>query len=192
MNILKQISFVVVVLFSITTQAQKFSETIKEERKFPSQSSDNLLVVNNVYGSVIVEGYNGDTVKIEAEINIEGNNQRQLEQGKKEVNVKVESNDDIIYVYLDSPYTSFDLETGRYSHSSQWNQMRYEYTLDFIIKVPSNTNLELSAINDGVIEASNIDAKSISASNINGPITLKNVAGKTYVNALNRDINIID
>ena len=190
MNNIKQISFALMLFFSVTLQAQKFSETVKEERQFPSLSTDNLLVVNNVYGSVIVEGYNGDTVKVEGEIDIEANNQRQLDQGKAEVKVKVESYKNIIYVYLDSPYTKFDLETGRYSHSSNWNQVRYNYTLDFNIKVPKNTSVELSAINDGEIKVSNIDSKTISANNINGPITLENVAGKTDVNALNKDINI--
>ena len=190
MNNIKQISFALMLFFSVTLQAQKFSETVKEERQFPSLSTDNLLVVNNVYGSVIVEGYNGDTVKVEGEIDIEANNQRQLDQGKAEVKVKVETYKNIIYVYLDSPYTKFDLETGRYSHSSNWNQVRYNYTLDFNIKVPKNTSVELSAINDGEIKVSNIDAKTISANNINGPITLENVAGKTDVNALNKDINI--
>ena len=190
MNTLKNISIAIVFLFSTTLQAQKFSETINEEREFPSQSLENLLVVNNVYGSVIVEGYNGKTVQIEGELEIEGNNQRQLDQGKKEVSVKIESYKNIIYVYLDSPYTKFDLETGRYSHSSNWNQVRYKYTLDFKIKVPKNTSIELSAINNGEIKVNNIDAKTISANNINGPITLESIAGKTDVNALNKDINI--
>lgn len=190
MNTLKYINLAVILLFSVSIQAQKFSETIAEERQFPSQSSENLLVVNNVYGSVIVEGYNGNTVQIEGQIDIKGNNQRQLEQGKKEVSVKIESYKNIIYVYLDSPYTKFDLETGRYSHSNNWHQARYTYTLDFKIKVPKQTSVELSAINDGEIRVSNIDAETISANNINGPITLDNVAGKTDVNALNKDINI--
>lgn len=190
MNSLKQISFALILLFSVTIQAQKFSETIKEEAQFPSQSSDNLLVVNNVNGSVIVEGYNGNTVQVEGEIKIEGNNQRQLDQGKAEVNVKVESYKNIIYVYLDSPYTKFDIETGRYGYSNSNNQVRYDFNLDFKIKVPKNTSIELSTVNNGEIRVNNITAKTISANNINGSITLNNIAGKTDVNALNKDINI--
>ena len=99
-------------------------------------------------------------------------------------------------MYLDSPYTTFDPETGRYSHNetNRWdnyrNRDRYNYTLDIKIKVPKNTSVKLNAINGGVIEARGIDAKLISANNINGPITLENIAGQTHVNALNKDINI--
>ena len=191
MNTLKYINLITVLLISLSIQAQKFSETINEERQFPSNSTENLLVVYNVYGSVIVESYSGNTVQIEAKIDIEGNNQRQLEQGKAEVKVKVENYKNNIYVYLNSPYTKFDLETGRYSHSNNWsNNIKYEYNLDFYIKVPKNVSVELSAINQGEVKAKNIDAKTITATNINGPITLENIAGKTYVNALNKDINI--
>jgi hypothetical protein len=178
-------------LFIGTLQAQKHSETIKEDVQFPSQSSDNLLVVYNIEGSVEVEGYSGNTVQVVGDLEIKGNNTRQLEQGKSEISMKVASHNDIIYVYLDTPDTKFNPETGRYGHNNNnWNGNRYHYTLDIKIKVPRSTNLELSTINKGVVVAKNIDANDISASNINGPISLENVSGKTYVNALNKDINI--
>lgn len=191
-NSIKKISFCICLFIAGTMQAQKHTETIREEVRFPGQSSDNLLVVYNVEGSVEVEGYNGNTVQVVGDLEIKGNNMRQLEQGKAEISMKVTSHDDIIYVYLDSPYTKFNPETGRYGHNNNnnWNGNRYHYRLDIKIQVPRNTNLELSAINKGVVTARNIDAKDITASNINGPISLENVSGKTYVNALNKDINI--
>jgi hypothetical protein len=196
MNTLKYISLVIILLFSTLIQAQKFSETIEEERQFPSQSSENLLVVNNVYGSVIVEGYNGDTVQITGDLEIRGNTKGKLEQGKTEVSMAVVPYNNIIYVYLESPYTNFDIKTGRYGHNenNRWSNYKnrdgYNYTLNITIKVPKTTNVELSTINGGVVEVKNIEANAITASNINGSITLENVSGKTYVNALNQDINI--
>ena len=191
MNSIKNISLCLCLLFVGVVHAQKHTETIKEEAQFPSQSSNNLLVVNNVNGSVTVEGYNGNTVQVVGDLEIKGNNNRQLEQGKSEISMKIESNDDIIYVYLDSPYTKFKPGTGRYSYSNNnWNGNKYHFTLDIKIMVPNTTNIELSTVNQGVVVAKNIDAKDITVSNINGPITLENVSGKTYVNALNKDINI--
>ena len=192
MNSIKKISLCLCLLIVGVVQAQKHNETIKEEVQFPNQSSENLLVVNNVDGSIIVEGYSGNKVQVVGDLEIKGNNTRQLEQGKSEISMKVTSHNDIIYVYLDSPYTKFNPETGRYGHSNNnnWSGNRYHYRLDIKIKVPKNTNLELSAVNNGVVEARNISAKNITASNINGPITLENVSGKTYVDALNKDISI--
>lgn len=170
--------------------AQEFSETIQKSESFASKSKDNLLVVYNVEGSIHVEGYHGDTVQISAKKKVKGNNQRQLEHGKTEIGVKTATKGNIIYVYLDSPYTEFNVDTGRFSHEGSWTGNHYHYTLDYTIKIPKQTSVELSTINRGDIFVKNVDAKDLTVKNINGGITMEHVAGKTYVNALNRDIAI--
>ncbi len=190
MKKLQSITTVLCLLIVGTMFAQKHSETLTDTKQFPSNSSENLLVVYNVNGSIKVEGTNSNTVSISVKKSISGNNNRQLEQGKQEIGIKVETKDDIIYVYHDSPYTEFDLETGRFSHKGPWNGIKYDYLLDITIKVPKNTNLELSTINRGDIFAKRVEANDITVSNINGAITLEDISGKTYANALNKDINI--
>jgi hypothetical protein len=190
MKSIKFIGLFIALIAGMATQAQSSNETIKEEKQFPTSSADNLLVVNNIEGFVKVEGYSGNTVQIEGNLRIIGNNQRQLDQAKSELSMKVATKDDIIYVYLDSPDIDFNINTGRYEHNQKWSNKRYKYDLDITVKVPRNTNIEISAINGGVVEARNIDAKNINVSNINGAITLENISGKTYANALNKDINI--
>ena len=113
-----------------------------------------------------------------------------LENGKKEVGIKVVSKGKTVYVYLDTPYSSFNFETGRFMHNEYNVKRKYSYTLDITIKVPNNSSLKLSAVNKGEIVVENIDAKEIKANNINGAITLNQVAGKIDVNALNKDINV--
>jgi len=190
MKSIKNIGLLLALVVGMAMQAQTFSETLKEERQFPNTSSDNLLVVNNIEGSIKVEGYTGNSVQIVGNLQIKGNNKRQLEQGKSEITMTVVSKGNIMYVYLDSPYVDFDVETGNYNHNQNWSRKKYNYSLDITIKVPTNTSIELSAVNGGVAQAKNINAKTISVNNINGPIALENVSGKTYVNALNKDINI--
>lgn len=192
---IKKISLAIVMLFTVSIQAQEFSETLKKEASFSNQSSENLLVVNNVYGSINVEGYSGDSIQIEAVKSIFGKKGRTLsttalENGKKEVGIKVVSKGKTVYVYLDTPYSSFNFETGRFMHNEYNVKRKYSYTLDITIKVPNNSSLKLSAVNKGEIVVENIDAKEIKANNINGAITLNQVAGKIDVNALNKDINV--
>jgi hypothetical protein len=195
MKSIKKISLVIAILFGTWSQAQEFSETIKEEHQFPSQSSENLLVVYNVYGDIKVEGYSGNSVKMEAVKTIYGKkgrslSNRALEIGKKEVNLKTVTKDDIIYVYLDTPFSHFNIETGRFRHNEANVQRKYSYTLDITIKVPNNSSLMLSAVNNGDIVVKNVEANSIEANNINGGITLDNISGKIDVNALNRSIDV--
>jgi len=178
------------ICFSNSINAQEFKETITKELSFKNKSSENLIIVDNVYGSIEVEGYNGNTIKIEVDKKIKGLNTRSLEQGKKEIGIKIVEKGNYIYVYLDSPYTVFDIETGRFSHNERNSRRNYNYLLNFKIKVPMKTNIELKAINNGNIYVKNINTTQIVVKNINGAITLDNVSGQTYVNALNKDINI--
>lgn len=173
-----------------STQAQTHSETINKSVAFSGNGSNNLLVVYNIHGGVEVEGYNGSSVEITAEKWVKGRNSRSLQQGKTEIQLGVVEQGDIVYVYLDTPNVKFNPETGSYKHEGNWQSRNYDYSMDIKIRVPKSTNLELSAINDGDVVARNIFAKELSVSNINGGITLDNVTGKTYVNALNRDITI--
>ncbi|MFD2588611.1 DUF4097 family beta strand repeat-containing protein [Croceitalea marina] len=173
--------------------AQKSTETIKEELSFSSNSSDNMLVVQNVNGPISVEGYDGTSVKIEVEKTISARNQDSLEEGKQDIEVRVEEVGARIYVYLESPWNNFNTAIGRYENhknNGRWEQPKYQYYLDFKLKVPKSTNVSLATMNDGDIYAKDVQGDEIIVNNLNGAITLENVAGKTDVNALNRDINI--
>ena len=186
---------IIVCCCSIAVTAQKSREVIKKEVQFNTTSKDNVFFVDNMHGAIEVEGYNGKTIIIEVVKIIIGKSSEIVAKGKSEINLKVEKKGNKIYAYSNSPYTSFDLETGRYSHKENWNnrrsRRRYEYSLDFKIKVPKNISIDVSTVNDGDIYVQNMHGENLSASNINGAITLKNVSGTTDVNALNKDINIV-
>ncbi|MGI9551538.1 MAG: DUF4097 family beta strand repeat-containing protein [Aurantibacter sp.] len=173
--------------------AQRSSETITEELSFSTNSSENMLVVQNVNGPISVEGYEGNTIKIEVDKTITAKSENKLEEGKREIGIKVEEVGKRIYVYLDSPWTHFNSATGKFEHRENhdgWEKPKYRYLLDFKLKVPRSTNVKLATMNDGDIYARNIQGNEIIVSNLNGAITLDNVSGRTDVNALNRDINI--
>ncbi|WP_075342125.1 DUF4097 family beta strand repeat-containing protein [Tenacibaculum agarivorans] len=178
----------------------KSEETLKKELEFTRNSSENILVVDNVYGSIKVEGYNGSKILVEVKKKVYADTKEDLEKGKQEIGIKTEKLEDAIYVYLDSPYSYFDKETGMFEHREfSYNSRRsykhrkkrnYKHRLDFSIKVPKNTSIDLQAINKGDVIVENVHGKLLIAHNINGPIDLINVSGKTDVNALNKDINI--
>ena len=198
-----------IILCGITTiSAQRYqkdkklksTETITKELEFSRASSDNILVVDNVYGSIDVEGYNGSKVKIEVTKIISADTNEELAKGKKEIGIKSSKKEDALYVYLDSPYSHFDLKTGSFDHREHsFNYRRnykhrskrmYKYTLNFKIKVPKNTSIDVKAVNNGNIKVVNVHGKLLIVKNINGAIDMDNVSGKTDVNALNENINI--
>lgn len=178
----------------------KSEEKITKELTFNGRSSDNIVVVDNVYGSIDVEGYNGTTVQVEVVKKVFADTQKDLQEGKDEIGVKTAKKGDAVYVYMDSPYSKFDIETGQFEHHEfNWGSRRnykhrkrrmYKYRLDFKVKVPKNASIDIKAINQGNITVTDVQGKLLIVHNINGAIDLKNVAGQTDVNALNKDINI--
>jgi hypothetical protein len=178
----------------------KKTETIKKELQFSTTSQDNILVLDNVYGSIDVEGYNGSTIQIEVIKTVSADTQEDLQQGMKEIGIKSAAKDDAVYVYLDSPYSRFDLATGVFEHhefnfssrrSYKHRKKRmYVYRLDFKVRVPKNASIDVKAVNRGNITVKDVQGKLLIVHNINGAIDMKNVSGKTDVNALNKDINI--
>lgn len=208
MKHIKSILIITIFCLVATTNAQKYvkdkklksTEKIIEEYQFNSNSLNNILVVDNIYGSIDVEGYSGKTIKVEVTKTIYAETTEDLQLGKTEIGIKSAQKEDAIYVYLDSPYSTFDLETGNFEHHEfSYNRRRdyqhrkkrmYNYRLDFKIKMPKNASIDLKAVNNGNISVKDIHGKLLIVHNINGAIDMKNVSGKTDVNALNKDINI--
>ncbi len=207
MKILKLILLVNILCLTAVKAQEKYfdkkhkkSSVIKKELSFNTSTSENILVVDNVYGSINVEGYEGSKILIEATKTIYADKKEDLEKGVQEIGVKTAQKTGAIYVYLDSPYSKFDIETGSFEHSEfnfrnrrnykHRNKRMYKYSLHYTIKVPKTTSIDLKAINNGDIYVENVHGKLLIVKNINGAIDLKNVSGKTDVNALNKDINI--
>lgn len=208
MKTIKSILIVTIICFISKANAQKYlkekklksTEKITKEYQFNTNSPDNILVVDNVYGSIDVAGYNGQTIKVEVTKIVTADTQEDLQQGKDEIGIKSAKKDEALYVYLDSPYTHFDVETGQYDHREfsfnyrnnykHRKKRMYRYRLDFKIKVPKNASIDVKAVNKGNITVENVHGKLLIVKNINGAIDMKNVSGKTDVNALNKDINI--
>lgn len=208
MRILKSITIIITLCLTTVSYAQRYqkdkklkeTETITKELSFTKNSEDNILVVDNVYGSIDVEGYSGNTIQIEVTKIISADTKEELQKGKDEIGIKSAKKDDAIYVYLDSPYSHFDINSGQFDHREfSFNYRRnykhrskrmYKYTLDFKIKIPRKTSIDVKAVNNGNIKIEDVHGKLLIVKNINGAIDMKNVSGTTDVNALNKDINI--
>ncbi len=172
------------------TKAQKkeFSEKISKEMAL-ANTSENTLVIKNVFGSINVQGYNGDKVIVEVKRTIKAKSQEDLELGKNELQLKVTTESDRVILRPDAPFIDFDEEGLRYQwcDREEWN---YEHSLDFEVRVPNRVKIHVGTINDGEVLVKNMSGPSLKVSNINGGITLDNVTGTTDLNCINGDVTI--
>ena len=191
MNLSRLVVLLLSAALSLPVFAQNSKEEINKELRFGSTSSDNHLTVQNINGPVSIEGYNGSSIRVTATKEITGKN---IDTGKKEVQLNFAEKGNKVFVYLETPMNQYDTEKGKYKDwdgkNRDYKDPGYRYHVAIRIQVPRSSNLKVNTMNDGDILIKDVQAKDLHVSNLNGAINMENVAGKTYVNALNKDITI--
>ena len=185
-------------LVGCMAQGQVHKENIKKELQFSSQSSDNLFILENINGSIIVEGYDGQKIIVEAVKTIKADTKTDQQKGKEEVEVEVLDKGDVILVYMKTPCSRFgqDLSSEELRKGRNWNWNNnckwdpdYEFQFDYKVRVPKNTMIEVGTINQGDVTVRNVKG-SIQANNINGSITLDGIANDVEANTINGEMNL--
>lgn len=187
---------IILALGSFSIFAQEHTEVIKKELQFSQINSNNLLTINNVNGSISVEGYSGKKILLEVKKTISGKTQAKLERGKKEVEVGVHEEDNGIIVYTKTPcsevrYAKSDDNTWHWrtwKNNCNWGS-GIHFNFDIIVKIPYNLNIDVSTVNDGDVLVQNVSGE-VKANNINGSIALKKIAGKTHAHSINGNVDI--
>ncbi|MEN0004358.1 MAG: hypothetical protein AAF798_09450 [Bacteroidota bacterium] len=191
----------IVILCAMTgaCMAQAEQTTIKKRLEFASVSNENLLMVQNINGNVTIVGHDKSTVEISVERTISASSAAAKKKGHEEVQLGVIEKDQVMVLFMDNPCTnssiyqlsSEQLRAGKFNqwiNNCDW-QTSYDYRMDWTIKVPKNTQIVGSTINEGYLKIQNVD-NYVDANNINGDITLKDLSGTTKVNAINGDVLI--
>jgi hypothetical protein len=161
-------------------------ETIKKTLSFSAPSEPKEVIVDNLFGSIDVEGYNGKDVQLIIQKTIHAITQKRLEKAKREVQLEISEEDNIIELFVDAPYRCHERSVGCKGRRSYG----YKVTYDFRLKVPYDTSLYLRTLSDGEIKAEkvigNYDIK-----NINGGVDITGAEGSGRAHAVNGDVKVI-
>lgn len=171
-------------------QKKEFSEQIKREISFGRTDGDNTLVLKNVFGSITVEGYDGNVIELNVDKTIKAKTSADLELGKQELSLKVVESEGKIFVHPDSPYIKIKDGHLNYSWCNDYEEPAYSHNMNFTIRIPWNIKLDVSTVNDGEILVKNTKGSFLKANNINGGIELRNITGQTEVHAINGEVLI--
>lgn len=159
-----------------TAQKPEFTEQINKVF-----AATKVLAVYNINGSIEVQASTGDKIEIAVEKKISGKTEEILNKGKEEFKFEMEAVDDTLWAYISAPW---DSRPHRQKNRNDDRKIWYDYTLNYTIKVPSNTHLVVSTINNGHIEIANVGGY-IKANNINGNITISNAKLANDIHSIN-------
>lgn len=162
----------------------KDKESIHNEYDFSNQQK---LKIYNVSGSIRIASHEGSKAVVDIEKTIYAKSQEVLDIAKNKVKLGADQADGLV-LYTAQPY---DTRPKTQGGSHQWNtdEQHYWVHLDYTIKIPRNTSVVASTVNDGDIEIKNIDGE-ISVNNVNGNIALHQVQKTNHVATVNGDITV--
>ena len=114
-------------IHNLKAQGKEFKEIITKELSYENVDN-NMLEVQNLNGSITVEGYDGSVVLLEVEKTVSATTTENLELGKKEIGVKVIQQGDRLIIYPDVPNMHYT--DGRFTNvdCKGWTERPYEHT----------------------------------------------------------------
>jgi hypothetical protein len=174
-------------LAQITARAQSFKTHVSKQFTLQQPAGASVLAIYNVFGSIKVEGYNGDKVTMEIEETISADNAGDLEIGKKEFKLDFSQSKDTIMAFIAAPYDS--RPHVNWKHNDDDRHINYKVDLEFVVKVPNNINLRVATVNNGDIDIKDVYG-TLKVNNINGAIAIANAKGTSDIKTINGAVTV--
>ena len=175
--------FLIALAIAVPGTAEELSDRREINKSIAFEGSGTRrVIVNNVWGSIAIEGYGGETVEMTAVETVRARTAERIELARREVELQILEREGEIELYVDGPFRCRD----RAGLGKCWNswQNRYEVAYDFRIRVPRDADIELRTVTDGDIEVSGVRGDFL-VHNVNGSIELSGLAGSGDAKTVN-------
>jgi hypothetical protein len=172
----------IVTVFLLLAGTLAFTQEGKTDRAtvpFSDPSKPGFIEASVYNGSVIVRGYEGKEVIIEAKIR----EKLVSEEKEKEENEKTKGMRRI----SGSSGTGLEVEEEDNVMDISVSSMRQ--TVDLTLRVPFNTSMEIGSYNNGEVVIENITGE-IEANNYNGKVTLTGISGSVVAHTYNGAVTV--
>lgn len=174
-------------VFLTAAQAQEHSENITREIELANQEGNELLI-KNINGSVRIEGYEGNTIQLEATRTVRAKSEKHLQEGMADLSLGVQQDDNTVVIYVDAPFATLKQgNSGGWNYSVHQDNTPYDFEFDIRLRVPNQLLLEASTVNGGAVTVKNYKGP-IEARHVNGAVELENVSGSSSAKTVNGSI----
>jgi hypothetical protein len=161
------------------------TEVIQKTLAFAGPSGTGEILVDNIFGSITVEGYGGSDVKLTIRKTIKARSQEILERAQREVKLDIGTEGRTIDLYVDGPFRDRD-EDGRH----EWRNPGYQVLYDFDIKVPQRVDISLRTVTEGDILVNGVEGD-FDVRNVNGKVTISEIAGSGRAHTVNGAVKVV-
>jgi len=160
------------------------TEEIRKTLHFQDASKPGEVVVDNVWGSIAVEGADIREVEVFARKTIRARNQDRLARAKNEVKLEISESTAAVEIYVNGPFRCNDHggKGIRFNHDPG-----YEVQYDFELKVPRTASIVLKTVMEGDVRVRNVEG-GFEVHNVNGRIDLEGMGGAGDAKTVNGGI----
>ncbi len=143
------------------------------------------LLLDNLAGSVTVEGYDGKTVEMTVIRTTTGDDERRLNEANEDVILDVVEKGNRVEIVVDAPWRQ---RWGGWDNRDR-DFYGYDVRFDFSMKVPRNVSLHLRTVEDGTIEVRGMAGR-FDVRNVTGDIRMFDIAGHGRASAVNGSVEV--
>jgi len=162
------------------------TEEIEKVLRFGSASGDRLVVVDNLFGSIEVKGYDGKEVRVKIEKIIVARSNEKAAMAEEEITLEVYENDDVIELYVDGPFRD------KSNREINWRGFRfngYRVIYNFKLEIPKSCSIDLTTVDEGDISVKSIEGD-FDVQHVNGRIDMKGLRGSGAVYSVNGKLTV--
>jgi len=148
-------------------------------------TTDRRLLIDNMAGSITVEGYDGQDVQLSAVRLTKAESDERLKESFEDVTLDIQEHNDRIEVVVEVPWRK------RWEGFDNWGYRYYgfEVSYDFTVKVPRDVAVFLRTVNEGNIRVTGMNDE-FDVRNVNGSITMKEMKGSGRASTVNGSVEV--
>jgi len=158
-------------------------ETIRRTFDTAAGSGARKLLVDNIHGFIHVTGATGSQVQVSIEKHIYADSSEAMTEAKRDVKMDMSQQGSFVRLYEDGPFRTSN--GTNYRGESYYG---YRVVFDFEVQVPYDTELDLKALNNGIVVKKTTGDYNIHG--LNGGIEMADVAGSGIVSTLNGKVKV--
>jgi hypothetical protein len=158
------------------------AESIHKEFRVAAVREHRTIEVDNIFGSIEVSGGNGDGVQMDVGKAVHAQSNQALERAEKEVTLDIEQEPGLLRVAVKYPSRcAWDC----------WNFDDHSYAVEmsFRLLVPRDSDLSLKTVDGGEVRVRHVSG-TFSISNVNGGITMDDMAGSGSARTVHGPIKV--
>ena len=164
-------------------------ETIEKTLRFSGSSSDRVVIIDNVFGSITVTGRDGDEIRMTAHKTIKARSEAKIQKAQREVFLDITEEDDLVEIYVDGPFRTKEKDERGCVHWTGYDRQGYEVWYEFDVEVPRDCSVVLKTVLDGDVVVRSVEGD-FELKNVNGSVRMDDVRGSGEACTVNGDVTM--